>query len=98
TKYGVYADDVDAFGWVRDGRVGEERCLESQVMDWADDVAYSVHDLEDGVVAGLIDLSLLRESSERQAVAELAAEHFSATGAGELAEILRALLERPWWP
>jgi dGTPase len=96
-KYGVYDDDLDAFAWVRQGRA-EERCLESQVMDWSDDVAYSVHDLEDGVVAGQISLSRLHRPEERQAVAELAAQHYSEMGVGELKGVYTTLLDEPWWP
>src|SRR3954452_18681679 len=82
SKYGVYDDDLDVFGWIRDGAPEGGRCLESQVMDWADDVAYSVHDLEDGVVAGLIDLDRLRDASERTAIAEVAARDYSDAPAG----------------
>jgi dGTPase len=71
-KFGVYDDDLPVFCWMRTGVTGTRRCLEAQVMDFADDVAYSVHDLEDGVVAGRIDLTRLGDRSERAAVWETA--------------------------
>ncbi|MDX6216119.1 MAG: dGTPase, partial [Frankiales bacterium] len=97
-KFGVYDDDLEAFTWVRSGRTDETRPLESQVMDWSDDVAYSVHDFEDGVLGGLIDLDVLRRATEREAVADLASRHFSEMSAEELEQVWATLLDEPWWP
>lgn len=67
-KFGVYADDLPVFEWMREGVEGVRRCVEAQVMDVADDIAYSVHDLEDGIVGGRIDPDLLDRPEERAAV------------------------------
>ena len=97
-KYGVYDDDLPVFTWLREGAPGEARCLESQVMDWADDVAYSVHDLEDGVLAGLVRLPELDDPDERDELAALAAQVYSELGAAELRAALDDLLALPSWP
>ena len=93
-KYGVYADDLSVFEWLRDGAPEGRRCLEAQVMDWSDDVAYSVHDVEDGILAGRISLAALADSTERAALAMLAAESFGADRAACEAAGAR-LLELP---
>lgn len=64
-KYGAFADDRQAFEFARVGSVlgGATRSLEAQIMDWADDITYSVHDVEDFYRAGLIPLDRLRTNS-----------------------------------
>lgn len=51
----VYDDQSDILHWVhRGGTLPERKCLECQVMDWADDTAYSLNDLSDGIQAGYV--------------------------------------------
>jgi dGTPase len=100
-KFGVYADDADVFAWIRGGAPAEKLCLEAQLMDWADDVAYSVHDLEDGLQAGMITLGALRDPAEQKTVAALTADEYCAPGSvtvDELCEVIAGLLALPCWP
>jgi dGTPase len=70
-------------------------------MDWADDVAYSVHDLEDGLYAGHITLPGLHDRSQQEAVAGMTATYYCPPGSAdvaELSEVLDDLLGLPCWP
>jgi dGTPase len=100
-KYGAYADDAAVFGWIRAGAPAGRSCLEAQVMDWADDVAYSVHDLEDGLHAGLVTFAMLGDAAERRAVSELTLAAYCPPGdtsEAELTEVFERLLELDYWP
>ncbi len=99
-KYGVYAEDAEVFAWIRLGAPARRPCLEAQVMDWADDVAYSVHDMEDGLHAGLITIKNLQSSTERAIVAQTAATTYcdGDVPVAELTGVLDALLALPVWP
>lgn len=98
-KFGYYADDADVFAWLREGAPGERTCLEEQVMDWADDVAYSVHDLEDALHTGLITLDMFTSATERENIMDVAHRVYlpgadpAAIGAG-----LDRLLAWEVWP
>jgi dGTPase len=59
SKFGFYDDDTEAFAWLREGAPDRRRCVEAQVMDLSDDIAYSVHDFEDAVVGGYLDVPAL---------------------------------------
>ena len=58
-KFGVYEDDLEIFNWYRAGVDSGKSSMEAQIMDWSDDIAYSVHDLEDSLVSGQIKLDQL---------------------------------------
>ncbi|WP_234974396.1 deoxyguanosinetriphosphate triphosphohydrolase [Williamsia sterculiae] len=91
TKFGAYEDDSQVLGWIRDGAIGTRCSLEAQVMDWSDDVAYSVHDVEDGVMAGRIDLRSLGDDTEQRELAAIGVREFVGLDADALTEAARRL-------
>jgi len=64
-KWGAYQAERRDFDWCRDDLnfLADRRCPEAALMDWADDITYAVHDLEDFFRAGLIPLDRLATDS-----------------------------------
>jgi dGTPase len=60
-KFGVYDDDQEIFNWMRQSAPLGATSMEAQIMDWSDDVAYSVHDFEDALVCGQVKLHYLTD-------------------------------------
>ena len=90
-KFGVYDDDVEVFDWFRLGATPGRRSLEAEVMDWSDDVAYSVHDVEDAIASGRLDPRRLRDDIEVGGVLAVAAGVYATDLTGD---DLGAALER----
>ena len=96
-KFGVYEDDLEIFNWYRSGVESGKTSMEAQIMDWSDDVAYSVHDLEDSLVSGQIKLDQL--SSDLPKLFKVAQEMYLADiTEGEMQAALVALQKLSCWP
>ncbi|WP_301554131.1 deoxyguanosinetriphosphate triphosphohydrolase [Schaalia sp. 19OD2882] len=97
-KYSVHEDDAEVFEWMRQGAPEGRRCLEAQIMDLSDDVAYSVHDVEDAVATGKFDPARLRDDSVVAHVVDRAiAWYGDALGRAEIEGAVERLVASPRW-
>lgn len=65
SKFGAYEDDLPVFEWIREGAPAGRPCVEAQVMDLSDDISYSVHDVEDAIVGGHLQLKWMDHADQR---------------------------------
>lgn len=70
-KWGYYKDDEEAYDFARpyssdqdNEKARPERSLEALIMEWADDLTYAVHDIDDFFRAGLIPLHRLSDEDD----------------------------------
>ncbi len=96
-KFGVYDDDVEIFNWVRQGAPAGRKCIEAQIMDWSDDCAYSVHDLEDAIFAGQVTVQNFDNDFEILYI-EMVDSYGSDAMKDEAAAALNRLQKLSCWP
>jgi dGTPase len=97
-KFGFYQDDKEVFEFLRFGATPLQKCIEAEVMDFADDVAYSVHDFEDAVVSGYVDLAQLNESGSDEALLQKIAQwDGSELSLGDFESALSRLRSNSYW-
>jgi dGTPase len=96
-KFGVYDDDLPIFHWVREGAPEGRQSMEAQIMDWSDDVAYSVHDLEDSLVTGQVTLQDL-ENDLPELIASAQSMYLPDATNDEITHALTSLRSLSCWP
>ncbi|CEA07594.1 Deoxyguanosinetriphosphate triphosphohydrolase [Arthrobacter saudimassiliensis] len=98
TKFGAYEDDLPVFRWLRDGAPDGRSCIEAQVMDLSDDISYSVHDVEDAIVAGHVQLKWLDNPDQRARVVGYTQQwYLPGTDAAAIDAALARLEATPVW-
>jgi dGTPase len=97
-KFGVYDDDLEIFSWMRIGAPDGAKCVEAQIMDFSDDVAYSVHDFEDAIVEGFLDPALISDPLAREELLdEIGRWSGGSLARVQLDEALSNLMDSPYW-
>ncbi|UZD60935.1 deoxyguanosinetriphosphate triphosphohydrolase [Brevibacterium sp. JSBI002] len=98
-KFGVYDDDRAVFDFYRDGIDNGQKCIEAQVMDLADDISYSVHDVEDAIVAGHLDLADFAADERRAELFGITRQwYLPETTDAEMDKALGRLQAAAYWP
>jgi dGTPase len=98
-KFGVYMDDLPIFEWMRLGASGRQKSVEAQIMDFADDVAYSVHDFEDAIVGGFVDLAVIADpAAQHDLLAKISDWNGGVIGWDALGEAMENLKALEYWP
>jgi dGTPase len=97
-KFGAYDDDLEVFEWLRAGAPQGVKSAEAQVMDFADDVAYSVHDFEDAIVSKFIDVQSLGDSAnDSDLLQKISLWNGGAISSESLARALNRLRSNEFW-
>jgi dGTPase len=97
-KFGYYEEDKDIFDWVRLEVKDQAKVFEAQVMDIADDIAYSVHDIEDAIYGQHFSPLALDSEPEFKEVVKLAAtEYATEIDEDNLNRALNSLIKQSWW-
>lgn len=88
-KFCVYPDDVEVFHWLKQGAPKNTKPMECQVMDLADDIAYSVHDVEDAIATNAFNPLALSDARTVDMVIEDTRAWYGSQWNGD--ELLAAL-------
>lgn len=97
-KFGAYLEDLEVFNWMRDGAPATAKSVEAQIMDFSDDVAYSVHDFEDAVVEGFLDLKAINDpAAQSELLREVSIWNGGALALVELEEGMQNLRRSSFW-
>jgi dGTPase len=96
-KFGVYDEDREVFHWARAGLAPRALTSEAHVMDFSDDVAYSVHDFEDAIVNGYLNPESLGPDASRDDVLGEMAHWVGDTSKDRLGEAWQRLESLSAW-
>ena len=97
-KFGYYRDDKEVFEFLRAGATPMRKCIEAEVMDFADDVAYSVHDFEDAIVSGYVNLAEINSTaSDAELIEKIAQWDGSDLASSDFESALARLRSNSYW-